>query len=310
MLKLIQSFFGLLFFCFVFGVLWVKNLPSYYSFEIGKEMPYPLISYVERIDQINTAAGGKNIIYPALTPWINENEIALFNKTNDSIVYTLPTQLYFTLDETWRFDFTTNQMKVRYSFSPIFYSKLLLVINPDFFDAVRKTLSKKLQTIDHGVKTDYLSHRWEYLGENDFPMTYYLALEGESNWQNAAKSYQAGQQKLLEFARNRALKVIGDPFVLYPRISPNGVRWRAAVAVDKYYLIDNLPIKCRRFRGGKVLQMTHKGPLTMISNSWQILLDSLGNNQQAYPAIQQPLGTANASSNPLNWETILSLPIN
>lgn len=309
MLKLIQSFFSLLFFCFIFGVLWVKNLPSHYTFTIEKEVSYPLISYAEHLNQNQTVADTNTHFQSSVLHWIKSSEVQLLRRENDFLIYDLPTQLYFSLQETWRFDTQKNILKSQYSFSPSFVSKALLVFNPDFIDAVKENLYHKLQWIEQSVHNEFVSHRLDYLGENDFPTTYYLAVEGESSWQNAEVSYQTGQEQLLKFAQNQKIKTTGKPFVLFPKMTASSIQWRAALAVDRYYSFEDAAIRCRRFRGGKVLQLIHKGPLTMISESWKILFDSLQNNQQAYPVFQQSLISANDSSNPLNWETLLSLPI-
>lgn len=309
MVKLIQSILSLLFFCFLFGLLWVKRQPNRYCFTLEKKFDYPMIAYAERLNQRYAVSNSTPQSFSKLTNWIKKEDIQRLSKGVDSVVYKLPTQLNFSLFETWRFTSTQNQVTLEYSFSPSLYSKLLLLWNSEFVEVVREALTHRQEAIEKEIENEFNTHRWNYVGEKDFPMTYYLAIEGESQWQEAVNSYQAGQKQLLKFASQEKMKTINKPFVVFPQIRAEGVRWRAALAVDRFYPIEQSNIKCRRFLGGKVLQLIHKGPMQKLSNSWELLLDSLKPNQQAYPAIQQALIDATTTANPLNWKTVLSIPI-
>ena len=64
-------------------------------------------------------------------------------------------------------------------------------------------------------------------------------------------------------------------FIVYPELKDSFVRWRAAIEVDRFYRTNRTDIRCRRYKGGKALQLSHQGTNDYLKDSWKILQDSL-----------------------------------
>ena len=96
---------------------------------------------------------------------------------------------------------------------------------------------------------------------------------------------------------------------LLTELKDSFVRWRAAIEVDRFYRTNRSDIRCRRYKGGKALQLSHQGTNDYLKDSWKILQDSLVNKIQAYPAIQAISKENDSIVNPLNWTTQLYMPI-
>ena len=109
--------------------------------------------------------------------------------------------------------------------------------------------------------------------------------------------------------QTKNISSLGETFILYPVLSDAVVRWRAAIEVDRFYRTNRSDIRCRRYKGGKVLQLSHQGTNDYLKDSWNILQDSLVNKIQAYPAIQAISKENDSIVNPLNWTTQLYMPI-
>ena len=96
---------------------------------------------------------------------------------------------------------------------------------------------------------------------------------------------------------------------MFPEINDEKIRWRAAIEVERYYRTNNSNIRCRRYKGGKALVLTHMGTAEHLSKSWSILQDSLLMYKQNYPLIQKNGRSKQDSKNPLDWITKLYAPI-
>lgn len=311
MLKLFQSFLGLLFFCFLIIVLWIKSQPSYYHINLEQSLAYPKVSYQEYLE---SKAGGafwtmRSDSIRHLAKWIADENIQRMNADKNSITFELNSKLYFKIFETWTFSEDQQTLSLSYSFKVPFLSKAFLFRDKHFLPAMRKNMFARYKHLNKIIEDRYAAHNWEYTGVTEYPLTYYLAIEGQSNWQNLSEEYHKGHEKLRSYAKENAIPTQDFPFVVFPQLQNKKVQWRAALAVDKFYNTQEDSIKCKRYKGGKVLQLIHKGPLNQLQKSWNILFDSLQLNTQAYPAFQKKYVSDSDTHNPLNWETILYLPI-
>lgn len=311
MLKLFQSFLGFVFFCLLIIILWIKSQPSHYYIKLEQNLAYPKASYQAYLE---SEAGDSfwtmrsdSIHY--ISRWIADEDIQRMNADNNSITFRLTSRLYFKIFETWTFSEDQQTLSLSYSFDLSFLSKAFLLQNKNFLPAMKKSMYARYKLLNKTIKDRFATHNWEYIGVSEYPQTYYLAIEGQSSWQNLSKEYHEGHQRLRKFAKENAIPIQAFPFVVFPQLQNKKVQWRAALAVDKFYNTQEDSIKCNRYRGGKVLQLVHKGPFDQLQKSWNILFDSLQLNTQAYPVFQKEHVSARDTHNSLNWETILYLPI-
>lgn len=313
MLKLLQNFLGFIFFGVCLFILLVKNHPTDYYFSIEQEIDYPASSYIaylaskQGIDywkQNNDQNDSKKF-----EELFNQKQIHLDTIDKQTITYTIPTNLGFNLYEKWLFKPEKNSVQLFFTYTLSFKEKFYLLFDPSFFDQLNNLISSRLNATLYTIEEQYLAHRWEYHGEKTQDQTYYIATEGESLWSNLSKDIKAAQTKLLRFAVENNITTLGQPWVLFPILNNQNIRWRAALKTDRFYNSTIDTIICRRYKGGKSITLTHFGDATFLRKSWQVLIDSLQGRTQAYPAIQLNTKDMKDTENPLQWETTLILPI-
>ena len=312
MVKFLQTLFGLLFFGFSLFILIIKNHPKDYLISIEQEMAYPLQSH---IDYLSSQQGNefwqKNFKkdYTGLDKVFFEKQIQLLPKKLPSIEYIIPTSKGFNILEKWSFDQRRNTVKLSYTYSVNFVEKLYLFFNSTFFSRIKSLVESRLATSLLAIKQQFTQHRWEYLGEQSQAFTYYITIEGSSDWSMLSNDLAVAQKGLIVFAKEKKLTTLEDPFVFYPSIRAQNVYWRAALKTDRYYNTNSDIIKCLRYEGGNSIALTHFGDLTYLKESWLILKDSLKTKLQSYSAIQIEKINKEDTRNPLKWETVLIIPI-
>ena len=310
MVHLIKTLLGLLFFLFLFGILVIKHQPSSYKINYKKEVNLPMVSY-KGFQKKNLRPSFLNLKkdkeLPLLNNWLINKNIGL---GKDSLSLFIDTNKFFSIKEQWFFSANESEIELNHSFEVDFLGKLYLLANPSFFAEI-KTLSRRrmLQLVD-SIPKQYKQHRYEYIGQTEQSMTYYIMTEGKSNWDNLDKDVKIGHEQIISFMNKKGIPTLNAPFVLYPNLGDKKIHWRAAVATNRYHNTYNDKIKCRKYKGGKNIALIHKGPPTHLKKSWDILMDSLNSHTQAYPAIQLNKIDKLNKSNPLDWETLLLLPIN
>ena len=310
MLKLLQTLLGVIFFGFCLFILVIKNHPSDYHFSIEQEIDYPVISYLEylysRQGRMYWKQNNDQKNFERFDDLFFEQQIRLIKKGAQIVEFSIPTKAGFKLYEKWLFTPEKKTIQLHYKFKLNFKEKFFLFFDATFIDQLRELASSRLNATLYTVEQQFRTHRWEYMGEQLQDLTYYIASEGKSSWQNLSSDVKTAQADLLTFAKENKLITVGDPWVLYPILNNDNVFWRAALKTDRFYSTNSTSIKCRRYKGGKSIALTHFGDSTYLKDSWQVLLDSLQGNLQAYPAIQL---NQQSAENPLKWETQLILPI-
>ena len=302
MLSLLRTFIGTLFFLGCFGVVLLKNSPQDYrlAFNQHTNIPWATVKDVLSLDDIREKYNEAN--------FINGTIRTLPSQDRTVKRFLIPTVFYFDLIEEWEWIEQESVLQLTYSYRFNFLSRLSS-LNVEPIKVIRSYGQSRFESIQKKAQTLLHKHRWEYNGEQTLPLTYYLAIEGESTWEELNSSVKKGQEAIKLFAQKKAIELLKDEFVLYPSINEKKIRWRAAIAVERYIRTNDNTIRCRRFKGGKVLVFTHKGTPEHLSKSWYILLDSLVPYKQNYPLIQKHERTAQNSKNPLEWTTKLYAPI-
>lgn len=302
MLSLLRTFIGTLFFLGCFGVVLLKNSPQDYrlAFNQHTNIPWATVKDVLSLDDIREKYNEANFINGTIRTLPSEDRTVKR--------FLIPTVFYFDLIEEWEWNEQESVLQLTYSYTFNFLSRLSS-LNVEPKKVIRTYGQSRFESIQKKAQTLLHKHRWEYNGEQTLPLTYYLAIEGESTWEELNSSVKKGQEAIKLFAQKKAIELLKDEFVLYPSINEKKIRWRAAMAVERYIRTNDNTIRCRRFKGGKVLVITHKGTAEHLSKSWYILLDSLVPYKQNYPLIQKHERTAQNSKNPLEWTTKLYAPI-
>ncbi|MGB2405130.1 MAG: hypothetical protein ACPIA1_07280 [Flavobacteriaceae bacterium] len=307
MLKLFRTFLGLLFFVFFIGVLVVKNQPNTYELILRQHIDHPSSSYIDYLKSIEgenfwTHMQDKN-------HWLKVEQISMLRADKENIERLIPSTEGFALSENWVLSDKDQTLELYYNYEVDFLTKAFFLFNPSFFSELRQLAHHRINNVISDIDTRYQSHQWKYQGKTTYPSFYYLAMEGEASWISLKAHTIEAQLKLVDFARENNIRTIGTPFVVYPLLLNKRIKWRAALQVEQYYDVKTSDIQCRRFRGGEALVLNHIGDERFLKKSWGILLDSLQNRRQAYPAFQKETSPHQYIQNPLQWETTLILPI-
>ncbi|MGB1445606.1 MAG: hypothetical protein ACPG7X_07300 [Flavobacteriaceae bacterium] len=303
MLSLLRTFLGALFFLCCLGVIVIKNHPSHYQIKIHQKTTLPWAGLVAILNSQNSREGVDN------APLLLTDRQQLPTKNNEVVRFALSSTNYFEIKEEWQWDETRQSILLHYTYKLNFLSKLLSMFNATHLEVIRLYGLERLSRAQDELSSKLNQHRWDYMGEQTLPLTYYLAYEGDSTWDELTSSIDDGYNRIRTFAAENNIELKEDEFVLYPSMGENQVRWRAAISVDRFYRTNNLSIRCRRYRGGKALGMIHKGTNLHLKKSWTILNDSLKRKRQNYPLIQKKEITVQESKNPLDWTTTLFAPI-
>jgi len=311
MINLIRTIFGALFFFLVFGIVLIKNKPKMFEIVLEQSIDYPVVNY---IDYLQSSSAQKQI--KALFSKIEDlHPISLTNKGEwsqkniNELKFIFLGEDEFSIEEQWTFFPEKKQVQLRYKYTLKFREKLKLLRYPQFNDSLRLIVIKRLENTRLAIAAQYQQHRWQYIGETTLPLTYYLALEGNSPWNKIEQDTKLAFKKIREFAQTENINTLDRSFIVYPELDETVVRWRTAIEVDRFYRTNRRDIRCRRYKGGKVLQLTHQGTNDFLKDSWEILQDSLASKPQAYPAIQGITKENDNSVNPLNWTTQLYIPV-
>lgn len=305
MIKLLQTFLGLIFFGCMLVVLWVKSQPNNYQVSLQRNLSYPSASYE---DYLRSEEG---VHYWTQSPTQKDHLIKWLPIESDenSIYFELEHQQGFKITERWSFSENQKTLLLSYDFILPFLSKALLLKDSSFISTLKGIMLNRFDQLNKDINNRFTDHRWEYVGETNHPLTYYLALEGVCNWNDLTAEYRKAQKKILSFAEKNAIPTQVSTFLVLPKLLEDRVYWRAGVGVNQFYKTKNETIKCRRYKGGKTLQLVHKGPKDRLKESWKILFDSLQGNTQSYPVFLKEHISIHTTDNPLEWETNLYLPI-
>ena len=311
MFNLIRTILGILFFLLVFGVVLIKNKPKEFEIVLEQSIDHPIISYMDYLKSppaqqwIYTLLSKKEGFYaPSMTKKMEWSQ-----KSQYELKYIFTGEEDFTIEEQWIFSPEKKSVQLFYNYTLGFKDQLELLRNPQYKDSLRSLIIKRLENTRQTVDAQYQQHRWQFKGETTLPLTYYLALEGNSPWNTVKEDTELAFKKIHDFAQTKNISSLGETFILYPVLSDAEVRWRAAIEVDRFYRTNRSDIRCRRYKGGKALRLTHQGTNDFLKDSWKILQDSLAGKIQAYPAIQTISKENDSIANPLNWTTQLYMPI-
>ena len=230
-------------------------------------------------------------------------------KSQHELKFIFPGEEDFTLEEQWVFSPEKKSVQLLYNYTLGFRDQFKFLRNPQFNDSLRSILIKRFKNTQQAIAEQYQQHRWQYNGETTLPLTYYLALEGNSPWNTIKEDTELAFKKIHDFAKTADISSLGKTFILYPVLSEAVVLWRAAIEVDRFYRTNRRDIRCGRYKGGKALELTHQGTDDFLKDSWEILQDSLVSRIQAYPAIQVISEQNYSIVDPLSWTTQLYMPI-
>ena len=311
MVNLIRTILGVLFFFLVFGVVLIKNKPKVFEIVLEQSIDYPVINYIDYLQsspaqQQTKALLSKNEAFRAS---FMAKKIEWSQKNLNELKFIFSGEEDLTLEEQWSFFPEEKRVQLQYNYTLGFKEQLKLLRFPQFNDLLQSIIIERLENTRQIIAAQYQQHRWQYRGETTLPLTYYLALEGNSPWSTLEQDTKLALEKIGDFAHTKDIFSLGRTFIVYPDLSDTIVRWRAAIEVDRFYRTNRRDIRCRRYKGGKVLQLTHQGTNKYLKNSWEILQDSLARKIQAYPAIQVVTKENDSIANPLNWTTQLYIPI-
>lgn len=294
MINLLRTLFGIIFFGLIFGLAIIKNGPKTLEIKFSLPRPYPIQSY-------------KDIIKTTVIP----NKTVAFSIPQQDTLFAInfPIKNGLKLKEYWIDSQENKLLALHHSYQIDFSGQLFFFNQARLIDRLRSKLIDRLERTMDTVEQLYSTHRWDYKGITELPSTFYLSIEGDSDWESLEASTLKGFEQIKTLARDNDIPLQDNRFIIYPRLEESSVRWRAAIEVDRYYRTTNELIRCRRFRGGKSLELVHQGPFDFLKESWKILRDSLGTTMQAYPAMQLVNSNRNHYTNPLDWRTSLYLPI-
>ena len=311
MINLIRTILGVLFFLFVFGVVLIKNKPKVFEIVQEQTVDYPLINYMDYLQSSSAQQWIKTELSKndAFRSSSLTKKMERSPKNQNKLKFTFASKEGFSLEEQWTFFPEKKQVQLRYNYNLEFREQLKLLRYPDFNDSLRAIVIKRLENTHLSIAKQSQQHRWQYKGETTLPLTYYLALEGNSPWITIEKDTNLAFEKIRDLAEIKNITSFGRSFIVYPELNDSVVRWRAAIEVDRFYRTNSRDIRCRRYKGGKVLQLTHQGTTDYLKDSWKILQDSLTNKIQSYPAIQSITKENDSIVNPLNWTTQLYIPV-
>ena len=311
MFNLIRTILGVLFFILVLGVVLIKNKPKEFEIVLEHAIDYPIVNYIDYLQSsparqwIYTLLSKKEAFYaPSMTKKMEWSQ-----KSQHELKFIFPGEEDFTLEEQWVFSPEKKSVQLLYNYTLGIKDQFKFLRNPQFNDYLRSILIKRFKNTQQAIAEQYQQHRWQYNGETTLPLTYYLALEGNSPWNTIKEDTELAFKKIHDFAKIADISSLGKTFILYPVLSDSVVRWRAAIEVDRFYRTNRRDIRCRRYKGGKALQLTHQGTNDFLKDSWEILQDSLVSRIQAYPAIQVISKQNDSIVNPLSWTTRLYTPI-
>ena len=302
MLSLLRTFIVTLFFLSCFGIVLLKNSPKDHRMEFIQKTNLPWATIVDVLQQESENRENKE------TSFFRSPPRPLYNKEQNIKRFLIPTTHFFELNEEWQWQETDSLLKLTYTYHLNFLSKLFS-FNRKLNDTVRTLGQSRFENIQEKTHALLHEHRWEYNGETTFPVTYYLAIEGESPWEELNSSVKKGKEAIKSFAKKNSIELLKNEFVLFPKLEENNIRWRAAIAVERFIRTNNSTIRCRRYKGGKAIVLTHMGTTQHLSKSWSILKDSLMLYKQNYPLIQKNGRTIQDSNNPLDWTTKLYAPV-
>ena len=312
MLDFIKTILGFILFSFVFGLVMIKNGPKNHVLIIEQNLSNPAISYIDYLKSTKTKEEWISEAFPQgelAQAKIATEKITPFNRSADEFGFSIPTDKNFSIEERWVFSPKKQKVTLKYRYTVDFKGQIFHLRQPYFKDSLRSVAIKRLSKTKQRITNLYQQHRYTYKGETTLPLTYYLALEGNSPWNKVLQTTTTAFETIKEFAKNKNIPIQKESFLVYPSLGDSIIRWRAAIKIDRYYKTNSAVIKCRRFKGSKTLQLEHQGPNNFLKESWNLLRDSLKGKIQSYPLIQE-INTANDSiSNPLNWSTQLYIPI-
>lgn len=311
MFNFIRTILSVLFFGLVFGAVLIKNKTREFEIVLEHPIDYPLINHIDYLQStaaekwIKTSLSENEYLFPSpqkqgYTGW---------QKNQYELEFRYAGHRDFTLKEQWTFSPEMKLVRLNFSYSLEFRERLFLLSHPHFNDSLRSIAIQRFEKTRKNVALAYQKHRWQYQGETSLPLTYYLALEGESNWDALEEDTARAFEQILDFANAENIPTRSNLFIVYPRMSDSVVRWRAAIGVNRFYRTNRSDIRCRRYKGGKALQLTHLGTNDFLKDSWRILQDSMANQTQTYPAIQAINLKKDSILNPLKWTTQLFIPI-
>ena len=311
MFNFIRTILSVLFFALVFGAVLIKNKAREFEIVLEQSIDYPLINHFDYLQStaaekwIKTSLSEIEYLFPSP----QKQGYTGLQKNQYELEFRYAGHSDFTLKEQWIFSPDTKLVRLKFSYSLGFRERLLLLPHPHFNDSLRSIAIQRVEKTRKNVALAYQKHRWQYQGTTTLPLTYYLALEGESDWNALEEDTARAFEQILDFAKGKNIPTRPNSFIVYPRISDSIVRWRAAISVDRFYSTNRSDIRCRRYKGGKALQLTHLGTNDYLKGSWSILQDSTVNEIQTYPAIQAINLKKDSILDPLKWTTQLFIPI-
>ena len=242
---------GVLFFILLLGVVLIKNKPKEFEIVLEYAIDYPIVNYMDYLQSsparqwIFTLLSKKEAFYaPSMTKKMEWSQ-----KNQHELKFIFPGEEDFTLEEKWVFSPEKKSVQLLYNYTLGFRDQFKFLRNPQFNDSLRSMLIKRFKNTQQAIAEQYQQHRWQYNGETTLPLTYYLALEGNSPWNTIKEDTELAFKKIHDFAKTADISSLGKTFILYPVLSDSVVRWWAAIEVDRFYRTNRRDIRCVRYKG-------------------------------------------------------------
>lgn len=305
MFKLIEALLGVLLFLLLGGLLIVKNQEDHYAFETALPHELPPLFLAEEFKNDSLAQSLEFFF-----PW-KLNTIQFQSSHNElNTILSIEDEYYGSHTVKIELDPLEHIASVKVEGRKNVLLRVFWMFNGFKIKESRRKLSAFLKQKLTKAELKFNEHRIQWEGIQVSDPIYYLALEKSWDTIPDQKTLLLAHKELLDFARNKQIPAQGNIFTVYPYSSKKKI-WRFAYPVNRYYSTGSNTIKCRRFKGGTYLSITHKGTNKHIEKSWQQLQDSLtkGGYSLAYPPIERyPINSVN-EFNPFKWETELILAV-
>lgn len=305
MFKLIEAFLGVMLFLFLGGLLVLKNQEKHYAFKtaMNYELPDAFLAEELKIEKATQSLA-------PYFPWdiqINTRQTS-FDSYSTSI--SIKDEYYGDHAVGFRLDTLQKRIMLKAEGEKNVLLRLYWMFNTAKVNKTQRSFPKLLKEKLNRAEEKFNTHRTQWKGIQFSDPIYYLALEKSWDTIPDQKTVALAHQELKAFALERQIPALGEVFTVYPFTTEKKI-WRFALPVRRYYATKSKTIRCRRYRGGNSIRLTHKGTSNNLDKSWSQLQDSLAQRGYtlAYPPMERyPINRKN-ENNPYKWETELILAI-
>ena len=318
MLRLFQTFFGVLFFGLCFFMVIIKNSPLQYKLELSYPLEVNHKSYFNLLlekfpkgvfSEINSSSFVRNL--PTFSSHLDMEQSTLdIEEDLGKVIIKTPLGNGYLIEQ-WYVNPSKQNIELHFSYNLDFLSQNYLFFRPNENKGLIFFATEQMEKLSEITQQALNSHRWSFTGIQTKTMDYYLWIEGDASWKSLEEETKKGYQILNNYIKNENIRPSDAPFIIFPLMGRNNLRWRVCLPVDRYILSNNDSIGCRKFRLFKNISLRHYGTDRHLEKSWKTLRDSLRKLElkQSYPAWQEIKDSYWNTQDPLLRESILHIPI-